>query len=268
MAPACRSSGAEIARAATTSSSPFLRALALPAFALASLAAPVPARAMHLADGILPLRWAALWSGIAAVAVAVALVRLRQRTAEDRRVRPLVALVAALVFVLSCMPIPVPFVGTCSHPCGTGLAALIVGPWLTVLVAVAALALQALFLAHGGFTTLGADVVSMGIAGAFAGWAAFHALRRVGAPLGAAAFAAGLLSDWATYAVTSLELAAALHGARPFGATALTIFAAFLPTQIPLGILEGVLAAGAVRFLLRRRPDLLARSGLAPSEAA
>jgi len=263
MPPACRSSGAEIARAAPTS---FPRALALPAFALALLAAPRPARAMHLADGILPLGWAALWSGVAAVAVAIALVRLRRRTADDRRVRPLVALVAALVFVLSCMPIPVPVVGTCSHPCGTGLAALIVGPWLTVLVTLAALALQALFLAHGGFTTLGADVVSMGIAGGFVGWAAFHALRRAGAPLGTAAFVAGLLSDWATYAVTSLELATALHGARPIGATAVTIFAAFLPTQIPLGILEGFLAAGAVRFLLRRRPDLLVRTGIASSE--
>src|SRR6266540_2675166 len=227
MPQGCRPAGAEIARR-----DPIIRNLILLGVALAVW--PAPARAMHLADGILPLGWAALWSGVAAV-----------------------------VFVLSCMPIPVPMVGTCSHPCGTGLAALIVGPWLTVLVTVTALALQALFLAHGGFTTLGADVVSMGIAGAFVGWAAFHALRRAGAPLGTAAFAAGLLSDWATYAVTSLELATALHGARPVGTTAITIFAAFLPTQIPLGILEGFLAAGAVRFLLRRRPDLLVRAGLA-----
>jgi len=261
MPQGCRPAGAEIARR-----DPIIRNLILLGVALAVW--PAPARAMHLADGILPLGWAALWSGVAAVAVAIALVRLRRRTADDRRVRPLVALVAALVFVLSCMPIPVPVVGTCSHPCGTGLAALIVGPWLTVLVTVTALALQALFLAHGGFTTLGADVVSMGIASAFVGWAAFHALRRAGAPLGTAAFAAGLLSDWATYAVTSLELATALHGARPVGTTAITIFAAFLPTQIPLGILEGFLAAGAVRFLLRRRPDLLVRAGLAAGEPA
>ena len=261
MPQGCRPAGAEIARR-----DPIIRNLILLGVALAVW--PAPARAMHLADGILPLGWAALWSGVAAVAVAIALVRLRRRTADDRRVRPLVALVAALVFVLSCMPIPVPMVGTCSHPCGTGLAALIVGPWLTVLVTVTALALQALFLAHGGFTTLGADVVSMGIASAFVGWAAFHALRRAGAPLGTAAFAAGLLSDWATYAVTSLELATALHGARPVGTTAITIFAAFLPTQIPLGILEGFLAAGAVRFLLRRRPDLLVRAGLAAGEPA
>lgn len=264
MPSACRLSGAEIARAAPTS---FPRR-ALAALAFVALAVPRPASAMHLADGILPLGWAALWSVVAAAGVAVGLVRLRRRVDDDRRIRPLVALVAALVFVLSCMPIPVPVVGTCSHPCGTGIAALLVGPWLTILVTVAALLLQALFLAHGGFTTLGADVVSMGIAGAFVGWAAFHALRRAGAPLGVAAFAVGLLSDWATYAVTSIELATALHGARPLGVTAVTIFAAFLPTQIPLGILEGILAAGAVSFLQRRRPDLLVRAGLSAAEEA
>ncbi len=56
MPPACRSSGAEIARAAPTS---FPRR-ALAALSLIALAVPRPASAMHLADGILPLGWAAL----------------------------------------------------------------------------------------------------------------------------------------------------------------------------------------------------------------
>lgn len=260
MPPGCRSSGAEIARAARPTSP--CAASVLAAIAVAALVAPCPARAMHLADGILPLGWAAIWTGVAAGFVGIALARLRGRSREDRRARPLVAMVAALVFVLSCMPIPIPVVGTCSHPCGTGLAALLVGPWLTVLVTVAALALQALFLAHGGFTTLGADVLSMGIAGGFGGYVAFRVLRRAGAPLAVAAFAAGLVSDWATYAATSLELGAALHGGRTVAATSLAAFVAFLPTQVPLGVLEGFLAAGAIRFLERRRPDLLARAGI------
>ena len=121
----------------------------------------------------------------------------------------------------------------------------------------AALLLQALFLAHGGFTTLGADVLSMGVAGAFAGYGAFRLLRRVGTSLPLAAFAAGLLSDWATYAVTSAELAAALHGPRPFGQVLAAVGLAFVPTQLPLGVLEALLTAGAVSFLARRRPDLV-----------
>jgi cobalt/nickel transport system permease protein len=163
------------------------------------------------------------------------------------------------------MPVPVPTAGTCSHPCGTGLAAILIGPWMTVLVTVVALLLQALFLAHGGFTTLGADVLSMGIAGAFVGWGVFKLGRRLGLSLAVAAFFAGLFSDWATYATTSMELATALHGARPVGELFWKVLVAFVPTQLPLGLVEGALSAGAVAFLSRRRRDLLVRLAVVPA---
>ncbi len=264
MPPACGLPGAEIARQARRNTS---SALALAFCAATALALPLPARAMHLADGTLPLSWAALFTAAALPFVVVALALLRRRGESDPHLKPLVAMVAAEVFLISAMPIPVPFAGTCSHPCGTGLAAILIGPWMTVLVTVVALLSQALFLAHGGLTTLGADVLSMGVAGAFAGYGAFRLLRRLGAPLPLAAFAAGLLSDWATYGVTSAELAAALHGPRPFGQVLAAVSLAFVPTQLPLGVLEALLTAGAVAFMARRRPDLLARLRLGGAES-
>ena len=233
--------------------------------ACALLFAASPAYAMHLADGILPGRWALVWTLAAIPFVAVALGRLQRRAEPDPSYRPFVAMVAAAVFLISCMPVPVPTAGTCSHPCGTGLAAILIGPWMTVLVTVVALVLQALFLAHGGFTTLGADVLSMGVAGAFVGWAAFRLGRRAGLSLAPAAFAAGVLGDWATYATTSLELATALHGPRSVAGVFWTVLVAFVPTQLPLGLLEGVLSAGVLGFLARRRRDLLARLQVVPS---
>jgi cobalt/nickel transport system permease protein len=220
---------------------------------------------MHLADGILPGRWALLWTAATAPFVAAGVALLRRRDARDPAYKPFVAMVAAAVFLISCMPVPVPTAGTCSHPCGTGLAAILIGPFMTVLVTVVALVLQALFLAHGGFTTLGADVMSMGIAGAFTGWIVFRVARRAGLSLTLAAFCAGMLSDWATYATTSLELATALHGARPVGELFWKVAVAFVPTQLPLGLLEGALSAGAVAFLARRRRDLLARLQVVPA---
>jgi cobalt/nickel transport system permease protein len=104
----------------------------------------------------------------------------------------------------------------------------------------------------------------MGVAGAFVGYLTFHGSLRLGATPWIAAFAAGLLSDWATYTVTALELASALHGARPFGELFLAVGAAFIPTQLPLGILEGCLSAGAISFLYRRRPDILERLDVLP----
>jgi cobalt/nickel transport system permease protein len=233
-------------------------AAVVPVIALLVLV-PRPAHAMHLAEGILPFDWALFWSLVCVPFVAFALHLLRKRTVRDPAYKPFVAMVASAVFLLSCMPVPVPTAGTCSHPCGTGLAAILIGPWMTVLVTVVALLLQALFLAHGGLTTLGADVVSMGIAGAFVGWGVFKLARRGGLSPWAAAFLAGILSDWATYATTSLELAAALRGAKSFGTLFSTVALAFVPTQLPLGILEGFISAGAVAFLLRRRRDLLER---------
>ena len=220
---------------------------------------------MHLADGILPGRWALLWSAVTAPFVAVSLSLLQRRDERDASYQPFVAMVASALFLISCMPVPVPTAGTCSHPCGTGLATILIGPWMTVLVTVVALVLQALFLAHGGLTTLGADVLSMGVAGAFVGWSVFKLLRRAGASLALAAFVAGVLSDWATYATTSMELATALHGARPIGELFWKVLVAFVPTQLPLGLFEGALSAGAVVFLWRRRRDLLVRLAVVAS---
>jgi cobalt/nickel transport system permease protein len=72
-----------------------------------------------------------------------------------------------------------------------------------------------------------------------------------------AAFLAGALSDWATYATTSLELASALHDGGSLAAMFVTVLLAFVPTQLPLGIAEGVLTAVAYRFVWDRRPELL-----------
>ncbi len=223
------------------------------------LAIAVPAHAMHISEGILPFGWAALWFGVAAPLVAVGLRRLNELAREDLSFKPLVGLMAAVVFIISCMPIPVPTAGTCSHPCGTGIAAILVGPFVSVVITAVALLIQALFLAHGGLSTWGADVVSMGVAGSFAGYFAFRLLRLAGANLGVAGFAAGVLADWATYTVTSATLAAGIRGDAPFLPLFGKIVIAFIPTQLPLGLLEGAMTAGMVLLLYRKRPDLLVK---------
>ncbi len=223
-----------------------------------TIAMPSSAYAMHISEGILPVAWAGLWFAVALPFIAWGLRDLRERSRKAPEFKALVGLMGAAVFVISCMPIPVPMVGTCSHPCGTGMAAIFIGPAPTVVIASVALMLQALFLAHGGLSTLGANIVSMGIAGAFTGYAVFHAARCMRLHPVAAAFLAGMLSDWATYSVTAFELAGALHGGEPLMKMLGAIAVAFVPTQLPLGILEGFLCAGAYKFVSARRPELLA----------
>ena len=221
------------------------------------LALATPAHAMHISEGILPFGWAALWFAVAAPFVALGLKQLNDQAKDDLSFKPLVGLLAAVVFIISCMPIPVPTAGTCSHPCGTGIAAILVGPCVSVLITAVALLIQALVRAQGGLSTWGADIVSMGVVGSFTGYVVFRGLRRVGASLGVAGFTAGLLTDWATYLATSVELAFGIRGGTPFLPLLGKILIAFIPTQLPLGILEGAMTAGMVLLLYRKRPDLL-----------
>lgn len=227
------------------------------AFALGFLLSPTPAYAMHIAEGILPAKWAAAWYLVAAPFMVTGMLVIKRRTRQRKGLLPLFGLAGAAVFLISVFPIPVPISGTTSHPVGTPLAAMLVGPAISTVLGAIALLIQALFLAHGGLTTWGANILSMAVAGSFVGFGVFVLLRRFDAPIAAAAFTAGILGDWATYAVTSFELASALHGTGSlwgmFGAIAL----AFAPTQLPLGILEGIFTASVTMVVFQRRPELL-----------
>jgi len=225
--------------------------------------------AMHIAEGILPLRWAALWFAVAIPFVAYGLYSLNKRSRDDLSFKPLVGLMAAVIFIISCMPIPVPFAGTCSHPCGTGISGILVGPAVSIVIATVALLIQAIFLAHGGLSTLGADIVSMGVMGSFTGYFVFRLLRTVKMNIAVSGFMAGLFADWATYLTTSVELASGIKGDASFLPLFGKIMIAFIPTQLPLGILEGAMTAGMVVLLYKKRPDLLVKMRvIKPGEAA
>jgi cobalt/nickel transport system permease protein len=224
--------------------------------------------AMHISEGILPFHWAALWSILAAPFVAYGLYRLRKLSAVDLSFKPLVGLMAAVVFIISCMPIPVPTAGSCSHPCGTAISGILVGPAISILVAAVALLIQALFLAHGGLSTWGANIISMGVMGSFAGFLTFKALRSMKINMAVSGFVAGLLADWATYFTTSIELASGIKGDSPFMPLFWKILIAFIPTQLPLGILEGAMTAGMIVLLYKKRPDLLVRMKVLKAEEA
>ena len=235
---------------------------------LCPLLTPSDAHAMHIAEGILPFGWAALWFALSLPFVGYGLYRLRKISEADLSFKPLVGLMTAVVFIISLMPVPVPTAGTCSHPCGTAISGILLGPAISVLITAAALLIQALFLAHGGLSTWGADIVSMGVVGSFAGYGMFKIARVMKVNLMVAGFMAGLIADWATYLTTSLELASGVRGDSPFLPLFWKIVVAFIPTQLPLGILEGAMTAGMIGLLSRKRPDLLMKRGvLKPGDA-
>lgn len=215
------------------------------------------AYAMHIAEGILPAAWAGVWYAIAAVFVVAGVYYLSVELRRDRSRGPQIAMMGALVFIISLLPIPVPISGTCSHPCGTPVAAVVTGPAIAVLMGAIALLLQALFFAHGGITTLGANIVSMAVVGSFAGYFTYKILKRFGANPFLAAFFAGFVGDLCVYLVTALQLALGVGGGAGIISRWSTIFVAFLPTQLPLAFIEGLLSGGIVSALHSRKPELL-----------
>jgi len=212
---------------------------------------------MHIAEGMLPASYAAAYGVGAAAFVAGGLKSLASKTKEIPMMKQLVGVATAGIFLVSLLPIPVPITGTSSHPGGTPLGAILLGPWITILVSMVALLFQALFFAHGGLTTLGANTLTMGVFGGMVGWALFRGLRGLGANLLWSGMVAGLLGDIVIYLGTSLQLALAIHGNYPLGRVFLEIFGGFLPTQAPLAVLEGGFTGLVLKYIAERRPDIL-----------
>jgi cobalt/nickel transport system permease protein len=231
----------------------------LPILTLLLALLPGNAFAMHISEGILPAGWCVLWFALALPIVAWGVVQINRRKRLDPSYIPLVGIFGAAVFVFSCFPIPVPIAGTCSHPAGTGLSAIFLGPFASVVVAFISLLLQALFLAHGGLTTLGGNTLSMGIVGSFSGFAAFWLGRRLRLGLFWCGLLAGIAADLTTYLTTATELALALHGDHSIWSVLGQIYLAFMPTQIPLSLLEGVVTGGILVYVRKHRPDILQR---------
>ncbi len=215
------------------------------------------AYAMHISEGILPADWAVFWYGVSAVFIAAGLYRLSRALVKERSLSPQVALVGALIFVVSLLPVPVPISGSCSHPCGTPMGAILLGPVISILMGSIALLFQALFFAHGGITTWGANVFSMAVVGSLTGFLVWRSLRRFGADAFLASFFAGFIGDLCVYLITALQLALGVPtSAGPVSRWGM-IFAAFLPTQLPLAVLEGLLSGAVVVAVFRRRPDMI-----------
>lgn len=176
----------------------------------------------------------------------------------------LLALAGAFMFVLSALKFP-SVTGSTAHPTGTGLAVVLFGPSVTAVLSSVVLVYQALLLAHGGITTLGANVVAMGIVGPALGWLGYRAVREEWG-LVKATFVATVIANWTTYLVTSTQLGAAFPVGEGIGgviAATANFAAIFAVTQVPIGIVEGVIAAAVIRQLLVVKPAVKARLGVA-----
>lgn len=213
---------------------------------------------MHISEGIIPIAQAAGWASLAAPFVLDGARVLKQRlTSESVHERAFLGLSSALLFSVTLFPIPVPIAGACSHMCATPLLALILGPRLLVIPTLLTLLVQALFFAHGGLTTLGVNVVTLGVVGPWVTLFLFSLLRsvRISQLLSVGIACAG--ADLLIYVFDAFVLGMAFAGEKPFESWFLTVIAGFAPVQIPIALTEGLLSAYIVKQLCMKAPHIV-----------
>ncbi|MGG7177028.1 energy-coupling factor ABC transporter permease [Clostridium paraputrificum] len=217
-------------------------------FALAlALTIPVNAYAMHIAEGYLALNWCVFYFVLATPFVILSVRELRKVIKKNSEIKMLLAVMAAYVFMMSALKLP-SVTGSSSHPTGTGLGAIVFGPIVMAIISVVVLLFQALLLAHGGLTTLGANVVSMGIVGPLVAYGVYRLFRKKNQSV--AIFLGCALGNLFTYIVTSIQLALAFPS--PDGGvitSALQFLSVFAVTQVPLAIVEGIISVIIFDFM-------------------
>ncbi len=209
---------------------------------------------MHIPDGFFPLPQALVYWIIALVFIALSL-RWAKREMSEEKV-PLVAVLAAGIFAIQTMNMALPIAvvpgGVSGHVVGAALAAIVLGsPFAAVFILTLVLILQGIFFGDGGITSMGANIINMGVLGGFFGFYTWRSLDSLLNNRFAAAFAAGWISLFIPAIVCAVELAVAGTFPLAFGLITMGLYHALI------GIIEGGATAFALVLIARARPDIV-----------
>ena len=212
------------------------------------MATPVMSDAMHIMEGFLPVNWAIIWWVVFIPFFVIGLKNITKIVKEQPKKKLLLALCGAFVFVLSALKIP-SVTGSCSHPTGVGLSAILFGPSATVVLGTIVLLFQALLLAHGGLTTLGANAFSRAVVRPLVSFGIWK-LCKDKMDKKVDVFLAAALGELLTYTITSIQLGLAFPD--PTGGAILSVvkfLGVFFVTQVPIAIAEGLLTVIVYNFI-------------------
>ncbi len=203
---------------------------------------------MHIPDGLIPLWQCAIYGVI--VIITLYFSQKWARNNLDERMVPLVAVLAAFIFIIMTINIPNPLGGS-GHMVGGALVAIIFcAPEAAIIIFTIVLLAQFLIFGDGGFTALGANILNMGIVGGVVGLYSFKALIK---PVGkvSAIFIASWLSIFLAAEMVAVEMW--LAGVFPLEA-GLILMGLY---HAVVGIIEGILTVIIILALEKTRPDLL-----------
>lgn len=199
-----------------------------------------PVNAMHIMEGYLPAGCCIAWGVLCIPFIIAGFLSVKKKLNEHRNLITLLAMSGAFIFVISSLKIP-SVTGSSSHMTGTGLGAILFGPAAVSVLGLIVLLFQAVLLAHGGLTTIGANTFSMAVAGPFVSYAVYAVCKKINVNKKAAIFLAAASGNLCTYCVTAGQMALAHHADTTIGAVFGKFLIVFAPTQLPLAVVEGLI---------------------------
>jgi len=215
---------------------------------------------MHIPDSFIPLSQAIIYWIIALPFIFMA-VKWAGKEMDDTKV-PILAALAAGIFAIQALNIPIGM-GTSGHMVGATLVAIIfASPWAGVLVLTLVLLVQGFVFGDGGISTMGANILNMGVISGFVGYYAFAALMKLKLNLQISSF----VGAWLGLLVSALACAVQMYLAGTFplvpGLVAMGTY------HFIIGLVgEGLITAVAISAIASSRPDLLENKSLANRSA-
>jgi cobalt/nickel transport system permease protein len=207
---------------------------------------------MHIPDGFVNVPTAAVTGAVSLGAVTLA-VRKTGKQMGDRTI-PLLGVTAAFIFAAQMLNFPVA-AGTSGHFLGAVLAAALLGPWAATVTLTLVVAVQALAMADGGITALGANVLNMGVIAVFIGYGLLLLLKRVLPRTATGYLVSVAVASWVSIvaAACACALELALSGTVPLG----NALPAMASVHMIIGLGEALITVAIVSAVLVARPDLV-----------
>ncbi len=209
---------------------------------------------MHIPDAFMPIWQGAIYWVIALVFVYISLRWAKNELNEEKL--PLVAVLAAGIFALQFLKLPI-LMGTSGHLVGGALVAIILGsPFAAVFILTLVLIVQGIMFGDGGITTMGANIINMGVIGGFVGFYSFKGLKAATRSVPVSAFFAAWLACLLPALCAAVELWFAGTFPIEAGLLAMGIYYAIG------GIIEGIVTVAAIYLIINVRPDMVDKNVL------
>ena len=223
---------------------------------------------MHIPDGYLSPATCAVTYALVLPFWYVALKRVKRQL--HTRMLPLLAVFSAFSFVIMMFNLPLPG-GTTGHAVGMAVAAIVLGPWASMLAISIALLIQAVFFGDGGMTTFAANCLNMAVVGTLVAYGSYTLIAGKCAIDSSRRVVAAAIAGYLAINVAAL-LAAIEFGIQPMlfqDASGTPLYAPYpLSISIPAmmighlslaGLAELAISGGVVAYLQRAHSDLLGR---------